>query len=144
MLTSTLSNNSSRTNSAIAHVIERVNFKKFSEDLRIASWYRYQTNTIVLFEYVHSGIYDVVAEMERIPDTTWFIHNALYDNEVENALKSLFANKPNMKLFSRRKLDIETRQPTKYREYVLEIRPELPSPILNPEIASIFDLEDEI
>lgn len=92
---------------------------------------------IVLFEYVHSGIYDTVVEMERVPGTTRFIHDVLNHNEVKNALRSLFADKPNMRLYSRRKIDETKEGPeslTNYRQYVLRISPEsLPSPILNPE-----------
>jgi len=136
MITSIFKNSSWQNNSGIAHVLSRIDFKKFNNALSVATWHQDHPHTIVLFEYIHSGIYDEIAEMERIPGTTQFIHDFLKDPEVENVLKSLFADKPNMLLFSRRKIDNTksgSESLTKYRQYVLKICPEMPSPILNPE-----------
>lgn len=148
MLTSILSNSSPQNSSGLAHILSRVDYNKLNTSLALASVRRNSVHTIVLFEYVHSGVYDTIAEMERIPGTTRFIHDFLKDNEVENALKGIFATKPNMKIYSRRKVDAGSL--TKHRQYVLKIWPEFPpSPILNPEehplyAAEVFDLYDEV
>jgi hypothetical protein len=144
MITTILSNSSAQNSNAIVHILSRIDYKALNTGLAIAIWKPNQVHRIVLFEYVHSGIYDTIAEIERLPGTTRLIHDVLKDNEVENALRSLFADKPNMKLYTRRKIDYTKEGPeglTKYRQYVLSISPESPpSTILSPE----EDYEDRI
>jgi hypothetical protein len=137
MINTILSNSSHQNSSGIAHILSRIDYYRLNTGLAVAKWKPNQVHKIVLFEYVHSGIYDTIAEIERIPGTTRFIHDVLKDNEVENALRSLFADKPNMKLYSRRKIDdtkTGSESLTKYREYVLQVSLESPpSTILSPE-----------
>lgn len=135
MLTSVFSNNSSKTNNAVAHILSRIDFTKVSEQVQRGTRGNHSVYTVVLFDYVHSGIYDVVAEMERIPGTTWFIHDALEDIDVKNALSRLFVGDLNAYMYTRRKIDHSARgleQLTKYRQCVVQVSL-LPSPILNPE-----------
>jgi hypothetical protein len=135
MLTSIFSNNSSQNSKAIAHVLSRVDFGKLSSALQHLDYNNNGVRNIVLFEYVHSGIYDTVAEMERIPGTTWFINDVLEDPIVKNSLQHLFANTPGTELYTRRKIDYSVDGPqrlTKYRQFVLRMS-RMPSPVLNPE-----------
>ena len=129
MITSILSNNASIAN-GMAHILSRINYKKLNHGLRYAEQNADSYHVIVLFEYVNSGIYDTIAEIERIPGTTLAIHEFLTMPEVRNALDSLLANAPNMKIYTRRKMNYDAEGDasfTKYRQFVLYVGPDLPS-----------------
>ena len=114
----------------MAHVLSRIDYKKLNKGLRYAEQNADEHHVIVLFEYVNSGIYDTIAEIERIPGTTLAIHEFLNMPEVRNALDSLLATAPNHKIYTRRKMihHLEGQDGfTKYRQFVLYIGPELPS-----------------
>ena len=133
-----------RISTTISHVLTRVNYENLSNGLMETLYHPSEIHTIVLFEYVHSGVYDTIAEMERVPGTPYFLHDMLQVHEMEQAMKTLFATKPNMRLYTRRKTDAQGRM-TKYREYVLVVYPEMPSPIQRADtgsIGSMFDLDE--
>ena len=130
MISSMLSNNTVNVAYGMTHILSRIDYDKLRMGLSRATRTSDSFN-IVLFEYVHSSVYDTIAEMERIPGTTQFIHNFLEKDEVKNILKMLFVSQPNMKLYTRRKMDNE--ELTKYRQVILNISPGMPSPIIDME-----------
>lgn len=144
MISEVFHSSNSRVNVTLSHVLTRVNYENLSTGLMNTLYSPADTHTIVLFEYVHSGLYDTIAEMERVPGTPYFLHDMLQVHEMEQAMKTLFATQPNMRLYTRRKIDAEGRF-TKYREYVLIVYPEMPSPIHRADtssVGSMFDLDE--
>ena len=144
MISEVFNRSNSRVNVALSHVLQRVNYENLSTGLMNSLYHPADTHNIVLFEYIHSTINDTIAEMERIPGTSYFIHDMLQVHEMEQAMKTLFATKPNMRLYSRRRLDDRGRL-TKYMQYTLVVFPEVPSPIHRGDTgptASMFDLDE--
>lgn len=130
MISSMLSNNTVNVAYGMSHILSRIDYDKLRGGLSRASRSS-EPLSIVLFEYVHSTVYDTIAEMERIPGTTQFIHNFLEKDEVKNILKALFVSQANMKVYTRRKTDGE--ELTKYRQVILRVLPGPPSPIIDVE-----------
>ena len=129
MITSILSNNPSIAN-GMAHVLSRIDYKKLNNGLRYAEKNADSHHLIVLFEYVNSGIYDTIAEIERIPGTTCAIHEFLQNPDVLLALRSLLGTLPRYNIYTRRKMDRNEKGEldfTKHRQLVLYVGPELPS-----------------
>lgn len=137
MLSSIFSNGNARFNRGIAHVLSRIDYDALQRGVYNASKNPDKTHTIVLFEYVNSCVYERIAEKERIPETTQYIHEFLSQPEVDIALKSLFTGKSNIKLYTRRKQD-GAGVFTKYRQLIIRILPEMPSPIL-PTYSNYLD-----
>jgi hypothetical protein len=82
--------------------------------------------TIVLFEYVNSGINDTIAQIERLPGTTKSIHETLNDIRCMARLHELFIVNENMRLYTRRKIDNSNprcEELTNVRQVVVAIAP---------------------
>lgn len=128
----------------MAYVLSRVNYKNLYKGLNLAKEFPKETHTIVLFSYIHSSVYDTIAQMERIPETTQFLHTFLARSDVNLNLLKLFAMDRNSKLYTRRHID-HTREGvdslTKFRELVLQIDPEDDIPTLPSSISEEDDDE---
>lgn len=124
-----------------AQLLSNIDYAKMSRVLR--NPVHNQTHKVVLLEYVNSGCYEIMAEFQRIPGTTITIDDFLNRQDTKDALNTLFANKPNMMIYTRRKIKYNqdgSTNLTKFKQLVLKITPVVPSPILNPE----DEVEDEV
>lgn len=147
MIPSVLSCNANNSR-GMAHILSAIDYKKLSRQLRYAAAHADDNHTIILLEYVHSGIYDTIAEIERIPGTTQPINDFLLKPEVENALKSLFVSADNMRIYTRRKYVYKadgSYDLAKQRQLILYISADLPSlipPQADPWGTSYTDVID--
>ena len=132
MITSIIHCNDNITASAVKHILTNLKYDNLKRGLDRYSNDPHREHYIVLFEYVHSGVDAPIAEVERIPGTVRPIHDFLLTRQ--NILRSLFASMPEMKLYTRRKTEGALHLITKYRQLVLYIPAEPPSPVyFNPE-----------
>ncbi len=132
MLSSILSNSNPDVNRELSHILSRIDYNNLSSRLMMANWRPNRAHRIILFEYVHSPVHDVIAQMERIPGTTRLIHDSLMSPCVKSALHSLLVSSLTMSIYTRRKID-PGNTITKYRQLILEILPEAPSTIFPEE-----------
>lgn len=125
------------TTNAIKHIMNNLKYDNLIRGLQNKDRYPEYERKIVLFEYVHSEVKDNVAEIEMVPNTRMSVHSFI---ECRNTLlRTLFASSPNMNIYTRRHIDPLTNVPTKYRQLVLHIPADPPSPILlNPELDYAF------
>lgn len=137
MLQTIFSSGNARFNRSLAHVLSRIDYDAVQRGIYNASKNPDKTHTVVLFEYVNSCIYERIAEKERIPETTQYIHEFLSEPQADIALKSLLTGTSNIKLYTRRKQD-GAGVFTKYRQLILRILPSMPSPIL-PSYTTYLD-----
>jgi hypothetical protein len=109
----------------IAHILNSMDHKKYKKTIESAITYPHRKYTFVLLEYIHSGTNDRIAQVERLPDTTTYIHDILKDGRVISRLNDLFIVNPNMRIHNRRKIDFSKpfgpEQLTKTRQLVLTI-----------------------
>ena len=135
MITSTLNNADLTTAKCVTHILSRIDYVRLSRMLARAKENTHRDHTTALLEYTHSTVHDTIAEMERIPGTSVFIHDFLERPDIQRMLQTLFATCPAMMIvYTRRKLDADG-TPTKTRQLVLRISTELLSPILNHELS---------
>lgn len=133
MMSSILSN--ANIGSGLAYILSKINYTKLRTQLRFAGTHADEDHTIVLFEYIHSSVYDTIAQFERIPGTVKIIQNFLDRTDVKDALKSIFVSGENMKIYTRRKREYKNDGSfdlLKERQLVLHISAELPSLISPP------------
>lgn len=143
MLSTILSNDNAEVRRGVAYLLSSINFKELSVCLSKSRRNPELHHKVVLMDYVHSSVRDTIAEIERLPNTTISIHDFLSWPPVRDALEEMFVSSDNISLYTRRRFVHDSNgewTPTKVRELVLHIRPEVLSPILNPEDVSDDDL----
>ena len=110
----------------IAYLLNKMDHKKYSQTVERAIMHPNQKYTVVLFEYVHSGVNDTIAHVERLPGTTKSIHDTINDVRCMARLHDLFIVNPSMHLYTRRKFDNSKpfhEQTTNLRQVVVTIGP---------------------
>jgi hypothetical protein len=110
----------------IAHLLNKMDHKKYAETVQTAIVRPSQKYTVVLFEYVHSGVNDTIAHVERLPGTTKSIHETINDLRCMSRLHDLFIVNASMRLYTRRKFDNTKpfhEQTTNIRQVVVTIGP---------------------
>lgn len=110
----------------ISHVLNKMDHKKYVQTVETAVTHPERRYTIVLFEYVNSGINDTIAQIERLPGTTKSIHDTINDIRCMARLHELFIVNESMRLYTRRKFDNTKpfhQQTTNIRQVVVTIGP---------------------
>lgn len=126
------------TTQAIKHIMKNLKYDNLIRGLQNKDRYPQYESKVVLFEYVDSDVKDNVAEVEMVPGSRMSVHTFILTRNT--LLRTLFASSPSMNIYTRRHIDPLTNMPTKYRQLVLYIPADPPSPVpLNLE--SRFDLE---
>lgn len=124
----------------LAHILGRIDYDAIVKGLKKQ---QNGSTVVVLMEYVHSGVYETIAEIERFPGTTYPVDLALNHSILKYYLVKLFGDKPGMKVYTRRKIDFS--KPgmdglTKYKQLVLRLD-EMPSAVQSVATTECEDVE---
>jgi hypothetical protein len=112
--------------SAMGYIMQKIDWLNYSKVFNKAYSNPRQKHTAVLFEYVHSGIDDEIAMMQRIPGTTTTVEDVLHNAEIIKALNKTLVCDKNIQWYTRRKRDFlkeGLEQLTNKRELIVVFQP---------------------
>lgn len=114
----------------VGHILSKIDYNKLTYAVENAVLNSDKEHRVVVFEYVHSGIIDSIAQIERVPGTIIPIHDVLSSYECITRLDSLLRVPGKTSWYSRRKIDHAIGELTIKRQLVLLIEKDAFAPVL--------------